>query len=81
MCPGLAEPNSPLVCISADQCLKYCDDTLSVAMPHTEHGIAPRAARRYAPADGSSTVAKIAADLRPSADGSAVRTSLVAGGG
>jgi len=32
-------------------------------------------------ADGSSTVAKIAADLRPSADGSAVRTSLVAGGG
>ena len=29
------------------------------------------------PADGSSTVAKIAADLRPSADGSAVRTSLV----
>jgi len=33
------------------------------------------------PADGNSTVAKIAADLRPSADGSAVRTSLVAGGG
>jgi len=33
------------------------------------------------PADGSSTVAKIAADLRPSADGSAVRTSLVAGCG
>jgi len=45
------------------------------------------------PADGSSTVAfrfaanqaivgpKIAADLRPSADGSAVRTSLVTGGG
>ena len=33
------------------------------------------------PADGSSTVAKIAADLRPSADGSAFRTSLVAGGG
>jgi len=32
------------------------------------------------PADGSSTVAEIAADLRPSADGSAVRTSLVAGG-
>jgi len=33
-------------------------------------------------ADGSSTVAKIAAaDLRPSADGSAVRTSLVASGG
>jgi len=33
------------------------------------------------PADGSSTVAKIAADLRPPADGSAIRTSLVAGGG
>jgi len=33
------------------------------------------------PADGSSTVAKIAADLRPSTDGSAVRTSLVARGG
>ena len=33
------------------------------------------------PADGSSTAAKIAADLRPSAEGSAVRTSLVAGGG
>jgi len=32
----------------------------------------------HPPADGSSTVAKIAADLRPSADGSA---SLVAGGG
>jgi len=33
------------------------------------------------PADGSSTVAKIAADLRPSADGSAVHTSLEAGSG
>ena len=33
------------------------------------------------PADGSSTVAKIAEDLRPSADGSPVRTSLVAGSG
>jgi len=58
-----------------------------------QEGIAPAAARRYAPADGSSTVAyrfaanqatmdpKIAADLRPSADGSAVRTSLVVAGG
>ena len=43
--------------------------------------IAPGAARRYAPADGSSTVAQITADLRPSADGSAVRTSLGASGG
>jgi len=42
-------------------------------------GFAPGAARRYAPADGSSLVAKIAANLRPSANGSAVRTSLVAG--
>jgi len=33
------------------------------------------------PADGSSTVAQIAKDLRPSVDGFAVRTSLVAGGG
>jgi len=33
------------------------------------------------PADGSSTVAKNAANLRPSADGSAVRTSLMAGDG
>jgi len=31
-------------------------------------------------ADGSSTTAEIAADLRPSADGSAVRTFLVASG-
>ena len=43
--------------------------------------IAPGAARRYTPADGTSTVAKIAVDLRLSADGSAVRTSLVAGSG
>jgi len=33
------------------------------------------------PADVSSTVAKIAADLRLSADSSAVRTPLAAGGG
>jgi len=46
-----------------------------------EQGIGPGAPRRYAPVDGSSTVAEIAADLRPSADGSAVRTSVVAGGG
>jgi len=46
-----------------------------------QQGITPRAAaRRYHPADGSSTVAKIAADLRPSVDGSTVRTSLMAGG-
>ena len=33
------------------------------------------------PADNSSTMAKILADLRPSADGSAVRICLVASGG
>jgi len=37
-----------------------------------KQGIAPGAARPYAPAAGSSTVAKIVADLRPSADGSAL---------
>ena len=36
MCPGLAEPNNPpLACSSADQCLKFCDHMLSVAMPST----------------------------------------------
>jgi len=37
MCLGLAEPNGPLPCISADQCMKFCDDTPSVATPHTEY--------------------------------------------
>jgi len=41
----------------------------------------PGAGETMLPADGSSTVAKIAADLRPSADESAVHTSLVVGGG
>jgi len=40
--------------------------------------IAPGAAGRYAPPP---MAVRLAADLRPSADGSAVRTSLVAGGG
>jgi len=44
--------------------------------------VAPRGrATIYTPANGSSTVAKFAADLRPSADGYAVRTSMVASGG
>jgi len=44
--------------------------------------VSPRGRRDDMPAaDGTSTVAKIAADLRPSADGYAVCTSLVAGGG
>ena len=54
------------------------------AMPVTRanNKVLPRGRRDDMPtADGSSTVAKIAADLCPSADGSAVRTSLVAGGG
>jgi len=45
-----------------------------------EQGIAPGAAIRYAPSRWQFDP-KIAADLRPSADASAVRTSLVAGGG
>jgi len=40
-----------------------------------------RARRDDMPPDGSSTVAKIAADLRPSTDASAVSTSLEAGSG
>jgi len=47
-----------------------------------KQGIAPEATRDdMPPPDGSSTVAKIAADLLKSADGSAVRTSLEADGG
>ena len=47
---------------------------------HCQQSIARRWRDDMPTADGSSTVAKIAADLRPSADGSAVLTSLVAGG-
>jgi len=66
---------------------RHCNHTTS---PHRRWG---RRDDMPSPADSSSTVAyrfvanqaivdpKIAADLRPSADGSAVRTSLVAGGG
>jgi len=44
--------------------------------------ISPWGWQDYMPfADGSSTVAKIAADLRPSTDGSIVRTALVASDG
>ena len=64
---------------------RLCADTdlIIAALCSNSHSnkVSPGDVRRYAPADGSSTVAKIAADLRPSADGSAVRTSLVAGGG
>ena len=49
---------------------------------HTHNTVSPRGRRDdMPPADDSSTAAKIAADLRPSTDGSAVRTSLVAVGG
>jgi len=73
-------------------CLVDCTDFI-----YYEQGIAPEAARRYDPHrwqfdEGisfrrqsghlrQSIDPKIAADLRPSADRSAVRTSLVAGGG
>ena len=45
--------------------------------------VSPRGRRDDMPpaADGSPTVTKIAADLRPTAGESAVRTSLVAGRG
>jgi len=33
MCPGLAERNDPLACVSARSVMKFCDDTPSVAMP------------------------------------------------
>jgi len=49
----------------------------------SKQGIGPRHGETICPpphAAGSSTTAEIAADLRPSADGSAVRTFLVAGG-
>ena len=49
-----------------------------------KQGIAPGGGETICPpaaADGSSTVAKVAVDLRPSADGSTVRTSLVANDG
>ena len=56
--------------------------TLNPALLANSNKLSPRGRRDdMPPADGSSTVAKIAADLRPSADGSAVRTSLVAGSG
>ena len=51
---------------------------------HYDEGVAQGQRDDMPTADGRSTVAKIAADLRPSADGSAdgsaVRTSLVTGG-
>ena len=56
---------------------------MSTSSPFSR-GIAPGGGRRDAMSpstDGSLAVANIAADLRPYADGSAVRTSLVAVGG
>jgi len=44
------------------------------------NNVSPRGARRYAPPPPPMAV-RLAADLRPSVDGSAVRTPLVAGGG
>jgi len=58
------------------------EDTRILFLFHYTIGqrIAPGAARRYAPCRWQFDP-KIAADLRPSADRSAVPTSLVAGGG
>ena len=53
-----------------------CKQGVSGLLRHTKQVIAPTAARRYGPPP---TAVRLAADLRPSADGSAVRTSLVAG--
>jgi len=47
----------------------------------TKRGRGLRGQDDMPPIDGSSTVAKIAADLCASADESTVHTSLVAGGG
>jgi len=59
-------------------CVKFCCHSVK----YCRNKLSPRGGRDDTPpADGSSTVAKIAADLRPSADGSAARTSLVVGGG
>jgi len=52
------------------------------AFLHPLNKVSPRGRRDDMPhADGSTKAAKIASDLRPSAEGSAVHTSLVAGGG
>ena len=52
------------------------------SLANTDSKVLPRRWRDdMPPADSSSMVAKIVADLRPSADGSAVRTSLVTSGG
>jgi len=65
--------------ISSQTCLPQCFSCKQHTHTHTHtliQCIAPGTARRYAPTDRSSTVAKIAAHLR--ADGSTVCTSRVA---
>jgi len=71
----LVHPVSVFIVMS--MCITFRVVTMFCQLPNK---VSPWAARRYAPAGVRSTVAKIAADLRPSADGSAVRTSLVADG-
>ena len=64
-------------------CLHHCSRRDVNCYWHSlrkQQGIAPGAARRYAPRWWQLDP-KIAADLHPSADGSAVRTPLVTGGG
>ena len=43
MCPGLAEPNNPLACISADACVKFCDSRHLLQRRHHEyrHNVVP----------------------------------------
>ena len=53
-----------------------CGHWAAVSADELQQVIAPGVARRYAPPPP--TAVRLAADLRPSADGSAVRTSLVA---
>jgi len=61
--------------------LKALESVEQNSLDFQRQAIAPVRRDDMPPADGSSIVAKIAAVLRLSADGSAVRTSLVAGGG
>ena len=66
-----------------EKTLEFSSTVLSTLSPYLQEYstcqqvIAPGAARRYAPSPPPIAV-RLAADLRPSADGSAVRTSLLA---
>jgi len=60
------------------QHVSHCSNTAQTNIRDSISPHRPGDGETICPADGSSTVAKIAADLRPSADESAVRTSAVA---